>query len=67
MTDEKFVTVDGASRQDSVQHHLDTLADRLKAAYHLVRENKGTGRETQMKYYDRRTKLVTFQQEILYI
>jgi len=32
LTAEKFVTVDGVSRQDLVQHHLDTLANRLKEA-----------------------------------
>jgi len=40
LTTEKFVTNDGASRQDSIQHHLEKLADRLKEAYQVVRENK---------------------------
>ena len=57
----KFVTNDGASSQDSVQHHLETLADRLKEAYLVARENNKMGRERQKEYYNRGTKLVTFQ------
>jgi len=33
----------GASHQDTVQHHLDNLADRLKEAYQMVRENNEMG------------------------
>ena len=29
LTPEKFVTNEGVRRQDSIQHHLDMLADRL--------------------------------------
>jgi len=47
LTAEKFVTEDGASHQYSVQHHLETLADRLKEAYLVVRENNKMGRERQ--------------------
>ena len=61
LTPEKFVANDGASRQDSIQHHLDTLADRLKEAYQVVRKNNKMDRERQKEYYNRRTKLVTFQ------
>ena len=57
----KFVTNDGASSQDSVQHHLETLADRLKEAYLVASENNKMGRERQKEYYNRGTKLVTFQ------
>ena len=46
LTLEKFVT-DGLSRRDSIQHHLEMLADRLKEAYQIVRENKRIGRERQ--------------------
>jgi len=34
LTLEKFVT-DGLSHRDSIQHHLETLADRLKEAYQI--------------------------------
>jgi len=54
------MTTDGASHLDSVQHHLETLADRLKEAYQMVRENNRIGRERQ-EYYNKGTKLVTFQ------
>jgi hypothetical protein len=37
------------------------MADRLKEAYQVVRENNGTGRERQKEYYNKGTKLVTFQ------
>ena len=50
LTPEKFMTTDDASRRDSVQHHLETMADRLKEAYQVVRENNGIGRERQ-EYY----------------
>ena len=43
LTPEKFVMKDGASRQDSIQHHVETLADRLKEAYQVVRENTELG------------------------
>ena len=61
LTPEKFVMKDGASRRDSIQHHLETLADRLKEAYQVVRENNKIGRERQKKYYNIGKKLVTFQ------
>ena len=61
LTLEKFVMKDGASRQDSIQHHVETLADRLKEAYQVVRENNRIGRERQKKYYNIGKKLVTFQ------
>jgi hypothetical protein len=37
------------------------LADRLKEAYQVVRENNKLGQERQKEYYNRGTKLVTFQ------
>jgi hypothetical protein len=37
------------------------LADRLKEAYQVVRENNRNGRERQKEYYNQGTKLVTFQ------
>ena len=61
LTPEKFVTKDGASCQESIQHHLETLADRLNEAYQVVRENNKMGQERQKKYYNQGTKLVTFQ------
>ena len=61
LTPEQFVTKDGASRRDSLQHHLETLADRLKEAYQVARENKRIGQERQKEYYNKGTKLVTFQ------
>ena len=39
LTPENFMTTDDSSRKNSVQHHLETLADRLKEAYQVVREN----------------------------
>jgi len=60
LTPEKFVTKDCASRRDSIQHHLETLADRLKEAYQVVRETNRIGRDRQ-EYYNIGTKLVTFQ------
>ena len=60
LTPDKFMTKDDARRRDSVQHHLETLADRLKEAYQVVREDNGIGRERQ-EYYDKGTKRVTFQ------
>jgi hypothetical protein len=35
LTPKKFVTEDGASRRNPIQHHLETLADRLKEAYQV--------------------------------
>jgi len=61
LTLEKFVMKDGARRQDSIQHNVKTLADRLKGAYQVVRENNKIGRERQKKYYNIAKKLVTFQ------
>jgi hypothetical protein len=68
LSPEKDVTTDGASRRDSVQYHLETLADRLKEAYQVVRENNIMGRERQKQYYNRRTKLLTFQpRDLVYL
>jgi len=50
-----------ASRRDSIQHHLETLVDRLKEVYQVVTEKNRIGRERQ-EYYNIGTKLVTFQQ-----
>jgi len=61
LTPEEFMATDGASRRDPVQQHLDTLADRLKEAYQVVKENNGISRERQKEYYNKGTKLVTFQ------
>ena len=61
LTPKKFVTEDGASHQDSIQHHLETLANRLKEPYQVVRENNRIGRDRQKEYYNIGTKLVTFQ------
>ena len=61
LTPDNFVTKDGASRRESIQHHVETLADRLKEAYQVARENNRIGRQRQKEYYNRGTKLVTFQ------
>jgi transposase InsO family protein len=61
LSSEKFVTKGCASHQDSLQHHQEMLADRLKEAYQVVRENSRVGRERQKEYYNQGTKLVTFQ------
>jgi transposase InsO family protein len=61
LTPENFGTEDDASRRDSIQRHMETLADRLKEAYQMVRENNRVVRERQKKYYNVGTKLVTFQ------
>jgi hypothetical protein len=58
---EKFVMKDSGSHRDSVQHHLETLADRLREAYQAVRESNKAGRKRQKQYYDIETKLVSFQ------
>ncbi|KDR10042.1 hypothetical protein L798_00308 [Zootermopsis nevadensis] len=64
----KFVTRKPDSNLDPVQGHIDTLADRLKEAYDVVRENNQIGREKQRKQYDKGTKLVTFQPgEMVYL
>lgn len=55
------MTKDCASHWDLLQHHLETLADRLMEAYQVARENKRIGRIRQKKYYNIGTKLVTFQ------
>jgi len=60
LTPDNFVTKDGASRRESIQHHVETLADRPKEAYQVARENNRIGRERQ-EYYNTGTKLVTFQ------
>jgi hypothetical protein len=59
LTPEKSVAEDCASRRDSLQHHLETLAHRLKEAHQVVRENR-IGQERQ-EYYDIGKKLVAFQ------
>jgi transposase InsO family protein len=41
LTPEKFVMKDCASRWESIQHHLETLADRLTEAYQVVRDRIG--------------------------
>jgi hypothetical protein len=61
LTPEKFVKKDCASRQESTQHHLETLANRLKEVYQVVRENNRIGQERQKEYHKIGTKLVTFQ------
>jgi transposase InsO family protein len=61
LSPEKSVTTNNGNHKDSVQHHLETLADRLNEAYQVVRENNREGRERQKDYYNRGTKLVTFQ------
>jgi transposase InsO family protein len=61
LTTKKFVTKDCTSRRESIQHHLETLADHLKEAYQVVSENNRIGREMQKEYYNTGTKLVTFQ------
>ena len=45
LTPENFITTDDSSRRNSVQQHLETLADRLKEAFQVVRENNGTTAE----------------------
>jgi transposase InsO family protein len=44
-----------------LQDHIDTLADRLKEAYRITRENNNLGRRRQKAQYDKGTKLITFQ------
>jgi hypothetical protein len=54
--------------QDSIQLHLDTLTDRLREAYEIARENNRVGRVKQKEYYDKGTRLVTFQPgEMVYL
>jgi hypothetical protein len=47
LTPEKFVRKDCASRRDSIQHHLEKLADRLKEACQVVRENNNWPRKAE--------------------
>ena len=54
------MTIDCASRQGSIQHHLGR-ANRLKESYQVVRENSKMARERQEDFYNRGTKLVAFQ------
>jgi hypothetical protein len=53
---------------DSIQSHLDTLAEHLEEAYHVTRENNRVGRERQKEQYDKGSKLTNFQPgEIIYL
>jgi hypothetical protein len=61
LTMAKFVNQESNNGRSAVQDHIDTLADRLKEAYRIVRENNRTGREKQKEYYDKGTKLRVFQ------
>jgi hypothetical protein len=54
--------------RDSIQNHIDMLADRLEEAYRVTRENNKPDRERQKKQYDKGTKLTTFQPgEMVYL
>jgi transposase InsO family protein len=51
-----------------IQDHIDTLADRLKEAYHVTRENNRLGRNRQKEQYDKGTKLTIFKPgDVVYI
>jgi hypothetical protein len=46
---------------NTIQDHIDTLADRLEEAYRVTRENNKMGSERQKEQYDKGTKLIIFQ------
>lgn len=52
-----------ASRWDPVQHHLETLAIRLKEP--IIWLEITIGREKHRDYYNRETKLVTFEPDLV--
>jgi transposase InsO family protein len=53
---------------NSIQDHIDTLADRLKEAYQVARDNNRLGRDRQKEQYDKGTKLIIFQPgDIVYL
>jgi hypothetical protein len=61
LTTARFVRRESRDRRNSIQDHIDTLADRLEEAYRVARENTQVGRERQKEQYDNGTKLTTFQ------
>jgi hypothetical protein len=47
--------------KDQVRNHVQSLADRLKEAYEVVGKLNKVGKEKQKMYYDKNTKLRTFE------
>jgi hypothetical protein len=59
---------DPQDNSNPIQDHIDTLADRLKEAYQITRENNRLGRNRQKEQYDKGTRLTIFQPgDIVYI
>jgi hypothetical protein len=43
LTTSKFLIKDPKDSDNPIQDHIDTLADRLKEVYHVLRENNKEG------------------------
>jgi transposase InsO family protein len=68
LTTARFASKEPRDNRNVIQDHIDTLTDRLKEAYHVVRENNKVGRERQKEGYDKGTRLITFQPgEMVYL
>jgi hypothetical protein len=64
----RFLSKEPTDGRDSIQSHVDTLAERLEETYRVARENNKVGRERQKEQYDKGTKLKTFQPgEMVYL
>jgi hypothetical protein len=61
LTTARFVRRESRDRRNSIQDHIDTMADRLVEACRVARENNQVGRERQKEQYDKGTKLTNFQ------
>jgi hypothetical protein len=61
LTTARFSRPAPPDHRDVVQYHVETLADRLKEAFRVVRENNQLGRDRQKTRYDHGTKLTVFQ------
>ncbi|PNF40763.1 hypothetical protein B7P43_G17610 [Cryptotermes secundus] len=68
LTTARFVNKQAGDGQDSIQSHLDTLAERLEEAYRVAKENNRIGRERQKRQYDKGTRITIFQPgEMIYL
>jgi transposase InsO family protein len=61
LTTARFLSKEPRDGRNSIQDHIETLADRLEEAYRVTRENNRKGREKQKEQYDKGTSLRTFQ------
>ena len=61
------MTTDDSSRRDSVQNHLETLADRLKVAHQVVREKMELAEKGRRSFTTKGQNWLPSSQEIWYI